>query len=241
MAARKVLLFIVEGQSDAAALEGVLSELLSNEKIRFHVVGADVTTQERRGTTSVKTAVNDLVRKFVTSYRLQPKDLLQVAHLMDTDGAFVPESAIREDHAASGFQYTTTTITAPAKDDVRKRNAVKSRNMLLLAGMRTTYKSIPYEAYYCSRNLEHVLHNIENDCTTREKLKLSDQFDERYRGRSADFLNFISTVPPAVPTNEYADSWEYIKKQGELRSLERGCNLHILLHKILSQYRSIIP
>ena len=59
MAARKVLLFIVEGQSDAAALEGVLAKLLSNEKIRFHVVGADVTTQERRGTSSVKTMDND--------------------------------------------------------------------------------------------------------------------------------------------------------------------------------------
>ena len=141
MAARKVLLFIVEGQSDAAALEGVLAKLLSNEKIRFHVVGADVTTQERRGTTSVKKMVNDLVRKFVTSYRLQPKDLLQVVHLMDTDGAFVPESAILEDDTAGGFQYTTTSITAPTKDSVRKRNATKSRNMLLLATMGTTYKA----------------------------------------------------------------------------------------------------
>ena len=235
MAARKVLLFIVEGQSDAAALEGILAKLLSNEKIRFHVVGADVTTQERRGTTSVKTMVNDLIRKFVTSYRLQPKDLLQVVHLMDTDGAFVPESAILEDSSASGFQYTTTTITAPAKDDVRKRNATKSKNMLLLATMGTTYKSIPYEAYYCSRNLEHVLFGIEKDCTTREKLKLSDQFDEQYRDTPTDFLNFISTVPPAVPANEYVDSWNYISKQGELHSLERGCNLHILLRKILSR------
>ena len=235
MAARKVLLFIVEGQSDAAALEGVLDKLLSNEEIRFHVVGSDVTTQERRGTTSVKTMVNDLVRKFVTFYRLRPKDLLQVVHLMDTDGAFVPESAILEDDSANRYQYTTTTITASAKDEVRKRNATKSRNMLFLATMGTTYERIPYEAYYCSRNLEHVLYDIEKDCTTREKLKLSDQFDEQYRDTPTDFLNFISAVPPAVPVSEYIDSWDYISKQGELHSLERGCNLHILLHKILNR------
>jgi len=162
--------------------------------------------------------------------------LLQVVHLMDTDGTFVPESAILEDSSASGFQYTTTTITAPTKDSVRKRNATKSRNKLLLATMGTTYKSIPYEAYYCSRNLEHVLFDIEKDCTTREKLKLADQFDEKYRDTPTDFLNFISTVPPAVPANEYVDSWNYITKQGELHSLKRGCNLHILLHKILRKH-----
>ena len=236
MAARKVLLFIVEGQSDAAALEGVLSKLLSNEKIRFHVVGADITTKQRRGSISVKTLVNDLVKKFMTSYRLQAQDLLQVVHLMDTDGAFVPESAILEDSTVAGFVYTTTTITAPSEDDVKKRNATKSSNMLLLAHMGTTYKKIPYEAYYCSRNLEHVLYDIEKDCSTWEKLKLSDQFDDQYRDSPADFLSFISTVPPAVPAGEYGESWDYISKPGELRSLERGCNLHILLNRLLSQY-----
>ena len=236
MAARKVLLFVVEGQSDAAALEGVLSKLLSNEKIRFHVVGADITTKERRGATSVKTLVNDLVKKFMSAYRLQAQDLLQVVHLMDTDGAFIPESAILEDKAVDGFVYTTTTITAPNKEDVKKRNATKSGNMLLLAHMGSTYKKIPYEAYYCSRNLEHVLYDIEQDCSTREKLRLSDQFDEQYRDAPSDFLNFISSVPPAVPVCEYGDSWDYISKPGALRSLERGCNLHILLNRILSQY-----
>lgn len=228
-------MFIVEGQSDAAALEGVLSQLLSNEKIRFHVIGADITTKERRGFASVKTLVNDLVKKFMTSYRLQVRDLLQVVHLMDTDGAFVPESAILEDKKAAGFVYTTTTITAPRKEDVRSRNVTKSNNMLHLAHMGTTYRKIPYEAYYCSRNLEHVLYDIERDCSTREKLKLADQFDEQYQDAPADFLNFISTVPPAVPASEYAESWAYISKPGELRSLQRGCNLHILLHKILER------
>lgn len=236
MVARKVILFIVEGQSDAAALEGVLSKLISKEKIHFHVVGADITTKERRGSTSIKTLVNELVKKFMTAYRLKAQDLLQVIHLMDTDGAFVPESAILEDPTVGGLVYTTTTITAPCKEEVKKRNETKRSNMLLLAHMGSTYKKIPYEAYYCSRNLEHVLYNIEANCSTREKLRLSDLFAEQYHDSPAAFLSFISTVPPAVPASEYGESWSYISKPDELRSLERGCNLHILLNKILSRY-----
>ena len=138
MAAKKVLLFIVEGLSDEAALDGVLSRLLSNEKIRFHVVKGDITTSERRGSNSIKTLINEQVRKFMTSYHLQPKDILQVVHLMDTDGAFVPESAIIEDSGISEFKYTSATITAPSKDTVRRRNATKGNNMLWLARMVTT-------------------------------------------------------------------------------------------------------
>lgn len=234
MAEKKVLLFIVEGQSDEAALDGVLSHLLNNEKIRFHVVKGDITTIERRGNTSIKTLVNEQVRKFMTSYHLQPKDILQVVHLMDTDGAFVPESAIIEDSRISGFEYTRETITAPSKADALQRNIIKSNNMLRLARMGTTYKNIPYEAYYCSRNLEHVLHDIEGNCSPDEKLRLSDQFDEQYRDHPAAFLTFISSVPPAVPCCDYDDSWNYISQPEALHSLERGCNLHILLKRMLS-------
>lgn len=238
MATRKVLLFIVEGQSDEAALEGVLSRLLNNKKIRFHVIKGDITTSERRGNTSIKTLVNDQVRKFMTQHHLQPKDILQVVHLMDTDGVFVPDSAIFEDSEVSGYKYTNATITASSRDAVLRRNATKSNNMLLLAHMGTTYKRIPYEAYYCSRNLEHVLYDIERDCTPDEKLKLSDQFDEQYRDIPAVFLSFISTVPPAVPCCDYDDSWNYIAQPGTLHSLERGCNLHILLQRILDTTHS---
>lgn len=234
MAAKRVLLFIVEGRSDEAALDNVLSRLLSNEKIRFHIIKGDITTSERRGNISIKTLVNEQVRKFMTSYHLLPKDILQVVHLMDTDGAFVPESAIIEDSGISGFEYTRKTITAPSKDAVRRRNVTKSNNMLRLARMGTTYKNIPYEAYYCSRNLEHVLHDIEGDCSLDEKMRLSDLFDEQYKDSPAAFLTFISSVPPAVPCYDYGDSWNYISQPEAFHSLERGCNLHILLNRMLS-------
>ena len=234
MAAKKVLLFIVEGQSDEAALDGVLSRLLSDKKIRFHVVRNDITTRERRGNVSIITLVNEQVMKFMTSYHLLPKDILQVVHLMDTDGAFVPESAIIEDSGISGFEYTRETITAPSKAAVRQRNATKSSNMLRLAHMGTTYRNIPYEAYYCSRNLEHVLHDIEENCSSDEKMRLSDLFDEQYKDSPAEFLTFISSVPPAVPCYDYDDSWNYISQPEALHSLERGCNLHILLNRMLS-------
>ena len=40
---KKVLLFLVEGPSDAAALEHVVQQLLNPAKIRFHALRADIT------------------------------------------------------------------------------------------------------------------------------------------------------------------------------------------------------
>lgn len=201
MAAKKVLLFIVEGRSDAAG---------------------------------AKTQVNGLVEKFIMKYHLQPGDLLQVIRLMDTDGAFVPESAIMHDPQAAGFEYKETCIAAQSREAVMQRNETKGRNMLLLAHMGVTFKKIPYEAYFCSRNLEHALSGICQDCSPREKLKLSDQFDERYRGLPHEFLEFISRIPLAVPANGYGASWDYISEPGTLHSPERGCNSYVFLNKILN-------
>lgn len=231
---KKVLLFIVEGQSDAAALENVMQQILRPCKIRFHVVGADVTTRKQPPGRTIKTAVNEVVRGFMEMYRLRQGDLLGVAHLMDTDGAFVPASAVVEDPMADGFKYTTTAISAKSRQAVIDRNTLKSQQMLFLAGMGKTYKGIPYKAYFCSRNLEHALHDITGDCTAAEKIRLADSFHERYCGNPADFVAFISTVPPAVPENAYKASWDYISAKGTLRSLERGCNLHILVQEFLA-------
>lgn len=230
---KKVLLFLVEGPSDAAALEHVMQQLLDPAKIRFHALRADITAMRQPAGRSIKTAVNDVVRGFVTAYRLRPQDIAMVAHLMDTDGTFVPPTAVHGDSRVQGFRYTETDITGPTAQAVLDRNSTKARQMLTLAGMTQTYSKIPYQALFCSRNLEHVLHNISRECTPEEKMALSDQFHDRFAASPQDFLRFISTVPPAVPADDFTSSWQYISAPDSLHSLQRNCNLHILLHQLL--------
>lgn len=238
---KKVLLFLVEGPSDAAALEHVMQQLLDPAKIRFHALRADITAMRQPAGKSIKTAVNDVVCRFIKAYRLHPQDIAMVAHLMDTDGAFVPSSAVHGNSRLQGFRYTETDITGPTAQAVLDRNSTKSRQMLTLAGMAQTFRNIPYQALFCSRNLEHVLHNISRECTPEEKMALSDQFHDRFASCPQDFLRFISTVPPAVPVDGFTSSWQYISAPDSLHSLQRNCNLHILLHQLGEEMGRILP
>lgn len=49
----------------------------------------------------------------------------------------------------------------------------------------------PYEIYYFSRNLEHVLHNISEDLSDEEKEDLAFETAMRYRETPEDFLKFL--------------------------------------------------
>lgn len=234
--ARKVLLFLVEGASDAAALENVMRRLLAPAMIRFHALRADITAINQPAGCSIKTAVGNVVRQFMNVYRLRPQDIAMVAHLMDTDGTFVPASAVHASSAAQGFLYTETDITGPTAQAVLDRNSIKAHQMLTLAGMSQTCGKIPYRAFFCSRNLEHVLHDICRECSAGEKMQLADKFHDRFDANPQGFLEFISTIPPAVPVDDFAASWRYISAPDSLHSLQRGCNLHILLNSLLANH-----
>lgn len=54
-------MFLVEGPSDAAALERVMQQLHDPAKIRFHALRADITAMRQPAGKSIKTAVNDVV------------------------------------------------------------------------------------------------------------------------------------------------------------------------------------
>ena len=76
---------------------------------------------------------------------------------------------------------------------------------------------IPYEIYYFSCNLEHVLHDNPNVETKEKKKELSELFAEEYLGKEKDFIKFIKSEKYAT-TLEYQQSWnECIKEQNALK------------------------
>ena len=93
MARKKIMLFIVEGPTDETALSTVLSRIFSSDTVRFQVVHGDVLTQDFVGPDKMVAAVNEQIKRFRGNiYR--PGDFCKVVHLTDTDGAFIPESAV---------------------------------------------------------------------------------------------------------------------------------------------------
>lgn len=225
MAKKKIMLFIVEGPTDETSLSTVLSRIFSSDTVRFQVVHGDVLTKDFVESDKIIAAVNEQIKLFRGSvYR--PGDFCKVVHLADTDGAFIPEEAIKEE-AAEGRQYpfyTDTQILTPEPANIVDRNARKSSNIAKLSSIGRI-GGIPYSFYYFSCNLDHVLHG-RNNLSEAEKIVCSRDFDLKYADDPNAFIRFMKDESFAVQ-GTYQETWTFIK-QG-VHSLERHSNFGIEL------------
>lgn len=221
MKTKKVILFIVEGISDKNSLALILSRLIRNENIQFHVVGGDITSNRYTDNYNCINKVNDEICKFLKVTRFRKSDLLKVVHLVDMDGAYIDPSAIKYGNV-DRFKYSSDCITFSNIDEVKIRNERKAR---VLDKLSTTMKicKIDYCMYYFSCNLEHVLHN-EHNLDDELKYEYSDRFIESFDGKEKEFIEFLRNSEFTLE-GDYKYTWNYIKE--DLNSLNRYCNLHL--------------
>ena len=88
-----------------------------------------------------------------------------------------------------------------------------------------------YEIYYFSRNLEHVLHNLSNNLSDKEKDDLAFKTAIKYRDNPEEFLKFLHTEDICV-SGTYQETWQFIMLGGN--SLQRHCNLSVFFDQLLS-------
>ncbi len=220
---KKVIAFIVEGPSDEAALGSIMKEYFSSSEVQFVVVHGDIALRDYVSVTGIINKINEQVESIKRKYRYSQEDFLKLIHITDTDGVYIPESDIKEADVEQ-FQYYEDHI------DVKNVSAAAARNRkkgMILYKLRKTGKvhGIPYRIYFNSCNLEHVLYHELRNFTDEEKQILSDDFAERYEGRSDEFLKWISNPQIAVP-GTYQQTWDYIEK--ERNSLNRHSNMHLI-------------
>ena len=225
MAKKKIMLFIVEGPTDETSLSTVLSRIFSSDTVRFQVVHGDVLTRDFVAPDKIVAAVYEQVKLFRGSV-YKPGDFCKIVHLADTDGAFIPESAVVKE-ALEGKQYpfyTDTQILAPEPENILDRNVRKGRNIARLSSIGKI-GGIPYSFYYFSCNLDHVLHG-RNNLSEAEKIMCSRAFDLRYADAPDAFIRFMKDESFAV-RGTYQETWAFIKEG--TRSLERHSNFGIEL------------
>lgn len=231
MQKKKTVLFIVEGPSDKAALEKIFRKIYRNSKnIDFRFTGGDISSDEKTNTDNVCDKINEVVNEYLKSSKLIRSDIYQIVQLFDMDGAYIPESAI-EIGASGKFTYSLTNIRCNHIERVKIRNERKIKLMDYLLRV-AAIKAIPYEMYFMSCNLDHVLYNEQN-LDPMQKQAYADKFYEYFMDKEKLFIDFLETdVSDNVPS-EHRASWQFIR-QG-LHSLERHTNLHIYFkeHPIL--------
>ena len=227
MTRKKVLIVIVEGVSEQVALENCLTEFLTSMRIRFKVVHGDITSHRGSNPNNILIRVGDLVSDVMRNYRLRKSDMAEIVHIVDTDGAFIPDSFIFSDESLEKVMYKDDGIYARDRESLIRRNNIKRANLYRLISCKKI-RDIPYHVYYMSSNLEHVLAGKQN-CTDAEKMMISHDFSLRYENRNSEFLHFIESEEISVSKN-YLESWNFIEK--ELNSLKRHSNLNTFFQRM---------
>lgn len=223
MSEKKVVVFIVEGSSDEAALGTIMKEYFSGNEVQFIVVHGDITLKDYVSGDEILKKINEQIERVKSRYRYVQSDFKKIIHLVDTDGVYIPVEDIKKADTKE-IQYYEDRIEAKNVSAVAERN---NRKGDILYKLRKTGKvnNVPYRIYFNSCNLEHVLYGELKDYSDEEKQILSDDFADRYDGKADEFIEFISTSNAAVP-GTYQKTWDYIEK--DKNSLNRHTNMHLI-------------
>ena len=94
----KVLLFIVEGQSDEAALAPALEQIISTKKVKFKVMRADITADYASTVVNIEERIkNKAVKTFLKENpQFTSNDICEIVHIVDIDGAFIPNGKVEQ-------------------------------------------------------------------------------------------------------------------------------------------------
>ncbi|MCR4819161.1 MAG: hypothetical protein K5841_09430 [Fretibacterium sp.] len=221
MARKKIVFVIVEGPSDEEALGLFFNRIYDKSSVHVHIVHGDLTTMNG----NIRNRIADAVREYANSTHLKKTDFQEVIHIVDMDGAYIPDSAVIGDSAAIDPVYNTTEIRTCNPDGIKCRNEQKRKNLDVISSLLFVWGGVPYQAYYMSCNLEHVLYNKLN-CTDQEKENNAFAFAKNYKDNVPGFVSFIADSDFSVP-GTYLESWTFIKQ--DKHSLERYTNLGICL------------
>lgn len=228
MSEKKVIVFIVEGPSDEAALGTIMKEYFSNNEVQFVVVHGDITLDDYVSNSDIMKKINEKIENVKSRYRYVENDFLKIIHIVDTDGVYIPDTNIISKDVDE-IQYYEDHIDAKNASAIIERNKQKGS---ILYKLRKTGKvnGIPYRIYFNSCNLEHVLYGELKNYSDDEKQILSDDFADKYDGKVNEFIEFISAISIAVP-GTYQKTWDYIER--DKNSLNRYSNMHLIFESFI--------
>lgn len=224
MARKKIVFVIVEGPSDDEALGVLLTKIFDKSKVFVYIVHGDITTNSGVNHTNICAKIGSIVNEYAKSNHLTKQHFQEIVHIVDTDGAYIPSNSIILDETAEKTFYTLTGIHTVNTENIKKRNDVKRKCLDKISSVKSI-ANVPYQVYYMSCNLDHVLFDNPNS-TDEEKEDNSLAFALKYKDNIKGFIDFMIHSPFSV-TDEYLASWRFIK--AGLNSLERHTNLGICL------------
>ena len=227
---RKITLFLVEGITDEISLALTLSRIIEKQRIvKFKLIRGDISSRDNTNPVNIQNKITDEIKGFINSDIYKKSDILQIVHLVDMDGAYIPDEQIMW-HDKEHYLYTAENIFAKDTEYAKRRNKMKSQVLNKLAGLHTVYADLPYSIYFFSCNLEHVLHNQQN-ADDKDKTRLAHEAEDLFTANPQTFIAFMNDSSIAVE-GDYDNTWRFIKQSAN--SLHRNSNFHLFLNNIVS-------
>lgn len=233
---KKYLLFIVEGINDKREIQAMIRAVTNNHFSDYYVdsyciKGGDITSDYKTNEKNIIRKLNEIVIGWRNGgeppfQRISVSDVERIVHIVDTDGVFVPESAVVETDDAK-VQYHDDKMCTIDRTGIVNRNRKKAGVLKKLIVTRQI-DNIPYAVYFSSCNMDHLLFNLRN---SDQSTKKSNSQVFSILCESEDYLQ-ETVYSPRIAAHSFAESWDMI--QQEKNSLHRHTNLNIVLDIIKS-------
>lgn len=222
---KKAMIFILEGPSDDTSLTGSLKYIFASSRIEPLIMHGDITSDRNVTNRNIIKKLHEEIKAFCNKNFLNKGNILRIVHIIDTDGAFIPDELIQEDTDCRQIVYSENSIRCISKKNLIRRNHIKQQNLQKLLDTHNI-GGLSYSVYYMSSNLEHVLHNRIN-LTDEEKEELSYEFAEICAEQPEYFIQLMTSQTVFID-GSYRESWDFIKSGKH--SLERHSNLALCFH-----------
>lgn len=206
-----VILFVVEGPSDYAALMPYIEKKLLSLRLRISVkeMHGDILTEYIEGTRqykvtseNVKGELKKIILRFLNSQSVRAEniakgDIKKIYYVTDTDYCFCGQ----ESHHINKAKCL---------------NKIFNFNTMELK----SNKEIPFEVIFFSKHLEHIIDNNINDVSDKEKFKIALMFSEKAMQEENFFVNFFKS-------NEIMQWESYRKSYDSIKTYQgRACNMN---------------
>lgn len=222
---KKAMIFILEGPSDDTSLTGSLKYIFASSRIEPLIMHGDITSDRNVTNRNIIKKLHEEIKAFCNKNFLTKGNILRIVHIIDTDGAFIPDELIQEDTDCRQIVYSENSIRCISKKNLIRRNHIKQQNLQKLLDTHNI-GGLSYSVYYMSSNLEHVLHNRIN-LTDEEKEELSYEFAEICAEQPEYFIQLMTSQTVFID-GSYRESWDFIKSGKH--SLERHSNLALCFY-----------
>jgi len=242
---KRVVLFIVEGRSDMAALERPIQTMLEDNALgiqaTFLIADCDVTSDRRNNPENIEQKINRFYFEpfFSANEFCYPKDIMEVVHICDLDGTFIPDANCRafdETHKSDdGFIYEPPYIYGETAEAVQERNhnkAANIRHLLSLPTIKVGSKTCPYSVYFFSSNIDHYLHDKLN-LLGHEKISKAEDFADKCEADPEWFTRRLCNHAQALKDMTLEESWKYIME--DCNSVKRHTNFNLYINDLVAR------